>query len=402
MKGRRRIVYCEGNLDGTIGGSYFSLLFLVAGLNREQFEPIVVFRRTNALMEKFQDAGVEVVVFPPPEPVRLGLPRDTSRLPIWLRPIVVVRQGINFLRVFAWDGLKLAWWLRKKRVDLVHLNNSVTRTHSWMLAAKFLGIPCITHERGMNTRYSSISLYFAPRLAKVVCISRAVRDNLLHHGVTKDNLVVIYNGIDPDQYRPTLTSSEVRRQLGIAPDAPVVGMVGNIRAWKGQEVVVRAIGDLREKYPGLACLLVGTATESDSGFLEHLQKLAIRLNVADNLIWTGYQREAGNFTNAMDVVIHASTDPEPFGRVIIEAMALGKPVVGAAAGAVPEILNEPECGLTFPPGDHRVLASMVDRLLKDKALARRMGDAGKQRVKYEFHVSANIERTERVYREVLG
>lgn len=398
---RRRIVYCEGNLDGTIGGSYFSLLFLVSGLDREEFEPIVVFRRPHALMDRFREAGVEVVVIPAQDPVSLGLAPDVSQLPKWLWPIIFLRRGINFLKVFVWDGVRLAWWLRKRKANLVHLNNSVTRTHSWMLAARLIGLPCVTHERGMNATYSWISRYFAPRLARIICVSTAVRDNLIFHGIPKNNLVVIHNGIDPELYRPTRSSSEIRIELGIHPSAPVIGMVGNIRAWKGQDVVVRAIGHLVERHPDLVCVFVGTATAEKHPYRQKLTQISNELAISEKIFFVGYQSRVADYMNAMDIVLHASIDPEPFGRVLIEAMALGKPVVAARAGAVPEILDEPTCGLMFPPGDHCALAEAIDYLLTRRDFGIAMGQSGKRRVVQKFGIAQNVESTVRLYTEIL-
>lgn len=402
MSQRHKIVYCEGNLDGTVGGSYFSLLFLVSGLDRDRFEPVVVFRRENDLIDRYRDSGVEVVVIPPQKPVTFGLGRQAIDYSRWLAPIFVIRRGINFLNGLIWDAIKLAWWLRKQGADLVHLNNSVTRTHSWMLAARMLRIPCVTHERGMNTRYCTVTLYLAPRLSRVICISNAVKDNLVTHNVTRDNLVLIYNAIDPDSYRPALSPDQVKRQLTIGVNVPVIGMVGNIRAWKGQDIVVTAVAQLRSKYPDIVCVFVGQATDFDQPFLQRLKRLANELGVENNLRFTGYQNNVADYTSIMDVVIHASIDPEPFGRVLIEAMSLGKPVVGARAGAVPEILDDPNCGLTFPPGDDVALARAIDRLLADPMLARKIGEAAQLRVRQQFDIQENIRSTERVYSELLA
>lgn len=397
-----KVAYCEGNLDGTIGGSYFSLLFLVSRLDRRRFEPVVVFRRDHALMDRFREAGVEIEIVPPPEPVTWGLRQSEILGSKWLLPVVLARKAVNLFRTFIWDALVITRWLNRRNVNLLHLNNSVTRNHSWMLAARIAGIPCITHERGINTYYSRLARFFAPRLSKVICISKAVRDQLVSNGVSEDNLVVIYNGIDPDLYQPSKPATDLKRELGIPEGAPVIGMVGNIRRWKGQDVLVRAVGHLTASYPDLKCLFVGDASASDRSFQDHLSKLAAELSVENNLLFTGYQKDVANYINVMLVVIHASVDPEPFGRVLLEAMAQGKPLVGARAGAVPEILNEPECGVTFEPGDDEELAIAIGTLLSDGDAARQIGDSAKQRVYDVFGLDGNIRETVGIYTEILS
>lgn len=402
MSKRQKIIYCEGNVDGTIGGSYFSLLFLVSGLNRQKYEPVVVFRREHVLMEKFRDAGIEVTVLPSPVAIPLEvLDQGLTSLPFVRDLTAKVRPGINFLKLFWWDAIKLAWWLHRSGADLVHLNNSVTRTHSWMLAAQVLRIPCITHERGMNVTYSRIARFFAPRLARIICISEAVRDNLIAHDLPQGNLTVIHNGIDPNLYTPLRSVDEVKEELGIDPSVPVVGIVGNLRTWKGQDVVVRAVGRLIRRYPTLKCVFVGASTDRDQAFVDHLRQLALDHSIGERLIFTGYQKQVADYMNVMDIVIHASVDPEPFGRVLIEAMALGKPVIGSRAGAVPEILNEPDCGLTFPPGDDASLADCIDLLLAQDGTRVTMGEAGRRRVREDFAIERNVRDTERIYVDVL-
>ncbi|QKK12077.1 MAG: glycosyltransferase family 4 protein [Pseudomonadota bacterium] len=388
-------------MDGTIGGSYFSLLFLVSRLDRKRFIPFVVFHREHALMDRFEEAGIETEIIPPPEPVTWGLKQAEGLGSKWMLPVVLARKAINLFRTFVWDALKIARWLRNRNVDLLHLNNSVTRNHSWMLAARLIGIPCITHERGINTHYSRLARYFAPRLSKVICISKAVRDHLITHGVSKNNLVVIYNGIDSDLYQPSRSAIELKSELRIAESARVIGMVGNIRSWKGQDVVIKAIGHLKARYPEIICLFVGDATEADRPYQEYLQRLAVDLTVAENLVFTGYQKEVADFISIMDVLVHASVDPEPFGRVLIEAMGQGKPVVGAGAGAVPEILIAPECGLTYPPGDDDALAEAIDQLLTNRSVAMEMGAASRRRVIDEFGLDRNVSETQRIYTDIL-
>jgi glycosyltransferase involved in cell wall biosynthesis len=398
-----KIAFCEGNLDGTIGGSYFSLLYLVSGLDRTEFEPVVVFRREHDFLMKYRDAGVPTLVFP--TAIRTHAPgaRNTSnRRKVLGTMAKKYRSAISFFRLFVIEAVRVTWWLFRNRIRLVHLNNSVTRLHSWMFAARLLRIPCISHERGLNTQYSKMTRYFAPRLDRVICISQAVQDNLKAHGVTSNNTVVIYNGLDSATFRPSRGAREIREDLGIDEAVPVIGMIGNLREWKGQDVVIRAMGCLLRDYPGLMCVFVGSESDSDHPFRRKLVHLAADLGVSGNIVFTGYRDDVANLMNAMDIVIHASVDPEPFGRVLIEAMALGKPLIGARAGAVPEIIAEPISGLMFLPGDHHDLCQAVSTLLANEKKRVAMGDAARRRVQDKFGIWRNVHETQMVYREILG
>lgn len=399
---RARILFCEGNTDGTVGGSFFSLLYLVAGLDKTAYEPIVVFHNEHTLLPSYRAAGVETMIVPAYRPVRLYDPVASGRVARAFAPLLMLVQKMaNLALGFVGKGCSYARLMRRLDVDLLHLNNSVIRNNDWMLGAVLAGIPCITHERGINDHYPRLARLLGKRLKAIICISDAVRANLGKHGVDYGNLVTIYNGIDPDVVVPEATAEEIRRGHGLAASARIIGVVGNIKPWKGQETMVRALPMILEKVPDAACLLVGDTSPADRGYLEKLQRLASELGVADRLHFTGYTTRVADYMNAMEVVIHTSIDDEPFGRVLIEAMALGKAVVGARGGAVPEIVEEGVTGFTFAPGDPAALAQRVSELLADPARAASMGRQGRLRLEKYFDIRTNIERTEAVYAQIL-
>jgi glycosyltransferase involved in cell wall biosynthesis len=391
---RPRIFYYEGNPDGTVGGSYFSLLYLVEGVDRRRFEPVVGFRRDIPFVQRFRDAGVDVHIVPGHRAARLAGGRG-RRL---LRPI---QSAVNLTRFFLISVPAWALFLRHQRIDLVHANNSVTRCHDLMLGALLAGVPTVTHERGINTQFAALSRFLAPRLAAILCISEAVRANLTSHRVGGDNLHVIYNGLDAARIVPRRETSAVRRAFDVGPDSPVLVMIGNIKRWKGQDVVVRALREVVTRQPHAVCLFVGQAAEADRPFQQELDALVRELSLSSHVRFIGYQEQIADVLNVADVAIHASSAPEPFGRVLLEAMALGKPVVGARAGAVPEIVDEGVTGLTFEPGNWRELSQAILALLADRSRAARMGSAGRARLVNHFGIGVNVARTEAVYDAVI-
>jgi len=252
-----RILFCETNIDGTIGGSYYSLLYLVKGLDRSRYHTTVLFYAEHALMPAFREAADEVVVW------RRGrawsfIPRQHP-LGGWLGPVILAPQKlVNFLRGYVWATLVRARFLRARRVHVVHLNNSVKYNHDWMVAARLARVRCVSHERGINDSYSALARYLARRLDAVICISEAVAENMRRRGAGFENLTTIHNGLDPDTMKVGMGRDALRERFGIDPAAPVVVMVGNIRRWKGQETVVRAIAEVRRRHvagrPGVRAL----------------------------------------------------------------------------------------------------------------------------------------------------
>lgn len=395
------ILYCEGNADGTVGGSFFSLLYLVRGLDKARYNPIVVFHHGNALIQKYNQAGIQTIVIPKPEPLVF---RKTGGL-LWraISPLIrLIQKSVNFLRFFVMTGIQYACLLKKHQIRLLHLNNSITRNHDWMLGARLTGVRCITHERGINRHYSKMSRYFSTRLNAVICISNAVRDNLYRNGINPPNLHIIYNGIDPSLVVPNQARECIRLRHSIGADQTIIGVIGNIKEWKGQETIIRAMPRIVARYPNVVCLLIGDTATGDQYYKDRLDQLIEKEKLEAQVMFTGYTDNVANYLDLLQIVIHTSSDPEPFGRVLIEAMSMKKPLIGTRAGAVPEIIDHGKTGLTFPPGNADALADAVLRLLDDPQEALCMGLAGYQRLYDNFLISVNVEKTERLYEKLLG
>lgn len=395
--GQIRILFCENNVDGTVGGSYYSLLYLVKGLDRSRYEPIVVFYTEHTLLPAFREAGIEAQVWRRARAFSFGSRARGVLGP----PLVVLQKALNVVWTFLIPALVRAWFLVTRNIRIVHLNNSVLYNHDWMLAARLARRRCLTHERGINDRYPSAARHFGRGLDAVICISDAVRDHMRERGADFGNLVTIHNGLDPATMRLQVAPEALRAAHGLAPGDTVLCMIGNIKAWKGQDTLVRAMDRVRRELPSARCLLVGDTSPSDRPYEGTLRELAASLGLERHVIFAGFQRNVADYLMMCDVMVHASVLPEPFGRVILEAMACRKPVVGSRAGAIPEIVEEGRTGLTFPPGDAEKLADAILAVVKDPAEARRMGERGYERLVQKFHISRNVEATQRTYETLL-
>lgn len=386
-------------MDNSVGGSHFSLFYLVESLDKARYEPLIVFHRENRLIPMYQQAGLETRIFPYRSALRLA--PGLKRLPGFGRMLQLVLNILNIFRMIVLPGLRCARYVKKNRIDLVHLNNTIVRNHHWMLGARLAGVPCISHERGINENISQISRVFARHLAAIVCISVSVRDNLQVQGIGDGKLVIVHNGLDPKKVQAKVGSAEIKKKYAIAATSPVVGIVGNIKEWKGQDVVVRAVMRLRDRWPDIRCFLVGD-TDVERDYEEKLRILIRENGLQDNILFTGYQSNVADFLNVMDIVIHASVLPEPFGRVLLEGMAMRKPIIGARGGAVPEIVQEGVTGFMFTPGDDADLARCMALLLEDKEHARTLGENGYQRAAQEFGIERNVQKTEALYARLFS
>ena len=271
---RKKIFFLEGNTDGTVGGSYYLMYDLVMGLDREKFDPVVGFHTDNILVPKLRAVGIETFVLPVPRPFSFGSP-------VVDRVLHPIKGTVNFFKRFVFHGFRLSRFLRKQKFDLVNLNNSIMRNHFWMLAAMLSGTKCMTHEMGINDHFSFLSRFFGKRLEAIICLSYAIRDNMFSLGVDYPNISVIHCGIDPDRYQIVEQPDELRRKFEIDDNARVIGVVGNVKYWKGQETIVRAMASLKEDFPDLVCILVGGTSELDMEYLNRQKKLCRDLGIEE-------------------------------------------------------------------------------------------------------------------------
>jgi glycosyltransferase involved in cell wall biosynthesis len=226
--------------------------------------------------------------------------------------------------------------------------------------------------------------------AWVVGPSRAVVDNLARAGLPAGKLVALYNGIDLSRFTPDDARAwAIREEYGLAADQPAVGLFGQFLPHKGHLTLIEAAGRIRERFQGVRFLLVG-ALENPPYERELRARLA-DLGVQDAFIFTGWRPDVAHVMRAMDVCVVATTTPEPAALSLMEAMAMGRPLVATSTGGTPEIVDAGVTGLLFPAGDALALADRVCRLLADPAERARMGEAGRARVAALFGEERHVE-----------
>lgn len=183
---------------------------------------------------------------------------------------------------------------------------------------------------------------------------------------------LVYPGASLERFDAARAESpaEARAALGLPPTGTLIGIVGRLQRWKGIHVLIDALPSVRARYPEVHLVVVGGAHEPEPDYPAALRAQVARLGLGDVVIFAGFQVDAPRWMQAMDIIVHAS-DREPFGIVVIEAMALGKPVVAGAAGGPAEVITPGVDGLLAPFGDAKALAQALLRYLDDPALAAR-------------------------------
>jgi len=387
----KRILYIESNTDGTVGGSYFSLLYLVQGLDKSRFDPWVVFFQDNVLVPEFRKVTPHVYVL-------------SNRLRAGRRRTRVARHLQLLWHDLVVKYLQMRELIRDLRPDLVHLNNAYSNIDGWTLACRMGGVKIISHDRGTDFPCSLRTRFFARFLNAIISVSDSFRDRVVSQRIGARRARRVYNGLDLDTVlaaSPLAAVARVREELRLNGAGPVIGIVGNIDRWKGQMIVLQAVRRVKEAFPAVRCLVVGAVCKGAEEYREQLAAYTRDNGLIGQIVFTGYRRDVPALLGAMDILVHASVTPEPFGRVLLEGMALAKPIVGTDGGGVPEIVNHRETGLLVPMGDSEALAEALLFYLANPELARRIGEQGRQRLCERFSVERMVRETEAIYRDVL-
>jgi glycosyltransferase involved in cell wall biosynthesis len=326
---------------------------------------VLFFLEDGPMARGLQDAGYEVHV------VAAGRLRDVAR--------------------FARAVREIARISRASGVDVLL---------GWMSKAQLYGgaaglvadIPVVWFQHGLPADVHVLDWLatFVPAAGVLTCSKAGARQqaNLWPHRATR----VVYPGIDLKRFAPDHLpdSAELRRELGLPSDGPLVGMVGRLQRWKGMHVFVDAMERVLEERPDALGVIVGGRHDLEPDYADYLEGEIHRRGLEKQLLLVGFQTNVPRWLQAMDVFVHAS-DREPFGMVIVEAMALGKPVVAGAEGGPREIVFSGKNGLLAPYGNDRKLAGHILRYLNDPEYARKIGLKARERAAF-FSVERAADR----------
>jgi len=393
------------NPGAGLGGSERSLLDLLASLRDSGLpvEPKLVLFEDGALAVEARRLGVEVDVLPLPRALAdLGESAEEGREAG--RTFEVLRSAATTIP-FALRFRRLA---RSHRPDIVHTNGM--KAH--LLAAVALSNhPRVVHlrdfvsERPMSRRLLSI----VRRRAVVVTNSKAVEADAL--GVDpKLRTRVVYNGIDLEAFRPRPRElAQLAALSGLdepPPDAVVVGLVATYAWWKGHKTFIDAAARVRAALPErpLRFYVVGGPVYRTAGSQvteSELRDAIERLGLARDVGLVPFQSDVARVYQGLDVVVHASERPEPFGRTIVEAMASGRAVVVARAGGAVELFTEGQSGLGFRPGEALDLTRAISELVCDEALRARLASSARVEAETRFGRARLASEILGVYRELV-
>ncbi|SOE72013.1 Glycosyltransferase Family 4 [Burkholderia sp. OK233] len=365
--------------SGQLGGAEFALLQLTSSCTTRSE---VVLLSDGPFRARLEALGARVQVL---NDVRVsGIARQAS--------------GLNCLRVVPGILRQVrAIAARTRTFDVLFLNTQKALVLG-ALGKPLHRKPVIWNQHDILTRehFGPVQLCVIKWLVRlavdhVVANSQASKRSLIAlTGIAADSVPVIYNGIDADAFKRIDSSdmAALRRRLGLPEHTWLAGLFGRLAPWKGQHIALEAMARL----PGGHLVLVGAPLFGEEAYAQRLHEQAEVLGVADRVHFAGFQDDVPAWMKAMDAILHTSTEPEPFGRVIVEGMAAARPVIAAAAGGVTEIVRHQRNGWLVKPGDVAALADAISALRADPAMAQRLADQALADAQTEFSVDQYLQR----------
>lgn len=360
-----------------IAGAEKSLLVLIRQLDRSAFVPFFVLPSESEFAEAVRKEGAEVFFCPFP-------PFKSFRWDLVSRSLRLLHQIVSRLAP-----------------HLLHGNSPRTNFYAGWIG-KQRRIPVVWHARNLiYGKMLDVEKIFSFVPERIICNSEAIRSRFRGVNGFEKKVTTVYSGVDLSEFRPDLDGKPFRLEFHLN-EAPVVALVARLGMGKGHETFLQAAKKVSRKIPKVYFLIVGQAEDGEDQQREaFLRKLVAELHLDSQVIFTGYRKDMPSVMAAIDLLVVA-TEAEPFGRVILEAMAAGKPVVGTGTGGTPELIEAERTGLLVPPDHPQAMADAILRLLKNPEVSHQMGQSGIRRVQTEFNSEAHVQKIEALYHSLLG
>jgi glycosyltransferase involved in cell wall biosynthesis len=366
---------------GVLGGGELWLLDLAIHYRDTS---TVLLLEDGPFRQRLEEAGVRVHLLDIPSSVR-----TVTREQGGLRSL----QSLPGVLSLAWQVARIA-----RSFDLLYANSQKSFLIG-ALAAKLAFRPILWHLHDLMTdeHFSAanrtVSLFFGKHFARrVIANSQATAQSFIDSGGDPARVQVIYNGFDPAPLQAVDPArvTALRRELGLEGRF-VAGVFSRLTWWKGQHVMVEALAQL----PDVHVLFVGKPLfQEEDRYQAELLEQVVQRGVQDRVHFLGFRRDIPELLHVVDAVVHTSIAAEPFGRVVVEGMLAGRPVVATRAGGVLEIIDDGRTGLLVPPGDAAALAQVLARIQAQPQAFQEMAAAGQADAQTRFALSSVLQAVE--------
>ncbi len=393
----KKILYVENGIG--YGGAVICLRHLIRNLDRSRYAPCVVTSRDEP---PYREIAAEAEWWHLRDHFF-----DSRKTLAWTRENLHPAAGQLVARLDDLVNrlpylLRMLNLIRRVRPDLIHTNNEPLCNIAALLSGRLLGIPTVAHVRGdlQGSRLMPLAYRLPDHFVPVShWVARSIREKL---GIAPQRISVVYDGLELEKLDPATDGKPFRCRFGIADDDFAVGLVALLIPWKGQECFIEAAKQLRHRIPHLKMLIVGGAPQSCRDYERRLQEQVHREGLEGQVIFTGHVTDMPAVYNGLDVVVNASTSPDPLGTVVIEAMAMARPLIGPDHGGAAEMIDHGRTGLLFEPGDAAALAAAIERFHQDTDLRERCRHAARRHALDTFSVTTHAAAIQTLYDALLN
>lgn len=392
-----------------VGGSFYSLLEIVRHLDRERYASHILFYDPNDLVEEFQSHHavvhtlIDQAVTPTVTAASSNGRGDFAKALFWslmerlgkkrfLQTALQQRRG----KVFAQKAVGI---IGQHGIDIVHINNGLNPALPFISALKRFHLPIIVHERKLRV-YTAWEKRQQAAIAKIVCISNYVLQNIRRQIRSATQCCLVYNSVTPQDYTEQEKSRRLYKELGCLDDQVVLVQVSNLGRGKGQDTLVAAAHMLKQSGLRFKLFFVGGVLKGEEAYVERLHRLTREFNLDEYVTFCGFRKEKMAFLDIADIIVHVPSQPEAFGRVVLEGMQAGKAVIACDTGGPAEIVDDCQTGLLVPPQDPAALAKAIDQLMKNPTLRNNLGASAQKKALTMFSSAAMTDRIESIYEAV--
>ncbi len=390
---RPRILFVENGRG--LGGATRCLLDLVRHAPSRDYEPVVAIAYDDPTLPGLLDPAdiIDISPFRRRAMSSQAVPRATGFRHLIRRLRGSALHAANALSR-DWPLTRLlAREIRDRRIDIVHTNNGLLANRAEIGAARRARRPIVAHQRCLEWPCAPVRR-LSLAVDRVIAISDCVRANLTAIASPEADIRRVYDGVDAGHWAvATSRRRVVRQRFGLATDDLVIAFPAAQLPWKGHAVLFSALASLLSRYPTLHVVAAGATPSGASQMRPTVEDLAGELGVASRVRVLGFQPDPLELYAAADFLVHASTQPEPLGLVILEAMAAGLPVVAPEVGGPTETVLHGQSGLLFHPGNPQALAAAIAQLLDNPALRDAMGACGAARAASTFNLQRSLNAT---------
>ncbi len=370
--GRTKVLHIIGG--GEFGGAEQHLITLLRHVNPAEFELHAACFFSGPLAPLVVNEGFPAYVFPMQSKFDLSPVNEMASL--------IRREGFSIVHTHGVRA-NLVGRLAARRA---RVSRVVTTVHSVLDFdyPRYL-------DRLVNRMCENLTRRFTSRF---IAVSEMLREQLTREGIPRDRITTIYNGLELGQYNPLASGQGVREELGLNPEQTVAGIIARLHPVKGHDTLLKAMAEVVPDFPDLVLLVVGSGTER-----QRLERVTEGLGLKDRVIFTGFRSDIPEVIAALDFLVLPSLS-EGLGLIVMEAMAMQKPVLATRVGGIPEVVTPGRDGLLVPPGDPEALARGIRTLAGDRELASRLAAAARKTIETKFSAEKMGAETAALYQEM--